>query len=123
MNKWLYVLGVVLIGGFAALSVSEMAKSRMAYVTLVSDVHARQDKPVQFMGSIVVGKTSYDDDTDELIFRLADSKGASLAVRYHGVKPANFDTATKAVVRGAYHGHEFIADAILLKCPSKYKGK
>ena len=123
MNKWLYVLGVVLIAGFAALSVAEMAKSRMAYVTLVPEVRARKDQPVQFMGSIVLGKTSYDDSTDELIFRLADSKGASLAVRYHGVKPANFDAASKAVVRGTYDGHEFIADAVLLKCPSKYRGK
>ena len=59
----------------------------------------------------------------ELVFRLADGKGASLAVRYNGVKPANFDSAAKAVVRGTYNGAEFIADEILLKCPSKYRGK
>ena len=123
MNKWLYVLGVVLIAGFAALSVAEMARSRTAYVTSVSEVRARKDRPVQFMGSIVRGKTSYDDETDELLFRLADGKGSSLAVRYNGVKPANFDGAAKAVVRGTYNGAEFIADEILLKCPSKYRGK
>ena len=123
MNKWLYVLGVVLIAGFAAINMAEMARTRMAYVASVSEVRARDNQPVQFMGSIVRGKTSYDDQADELVFRLADGKGASLAVRYNGVKPANFDGAAKAVVRGTYNGAEFIADEILLKCPSKYRGK
>ena len=120
MNKWLYVLGVVLIAGFAALNMAEMARTRMASVTSVSEVRARRNQRTEFTGTIVRGGTSYYDETDELTFRLVDTKGVSLGVRYKGVKPANFDTVTEAVVRGSYNGAEFIADAIQLKPPSKH---
>jgi len=123
MNKWMYVLGAVLIAGFAALGVVEMIKSQTPYATTVADARAVGDKPLQFMGAIVSGKTRYDDKADELLFCLRDDKGETISVRYKGVKPANFDNADRAVVRGSYSGGEIVADQVLLKCPSKYKGK
>ena len=118
MSKWLYVFGVVLIAGFAALNLAEMARNRTAYVTSVSEVRARRNQRTEFTGTIVRGSASYFDETDELVFRMVDSRGMSLGVRYKGVKPANFDAATEAVVKGSYNGSEFIADAIQLKPPS-----
>jgi cytochrome c-type biogenesis protein CcmE len=118
MNKWLYVLGVVLIAGFAALNMAQMARTRMATVASVPEVRARRNQRTEFTGTIVAGATSYYDETGELTFRMTDGKGVSLSVRYKGVKPADFDTATEAVVQGSYNGSEFIADAIQLKPPS-----
>jgi len=59
----------------------------------------------------------------ELVFQLRDPKGQALKVRYRGVKPGNFDTADRAVVRGSISGDAFTASQVLLKCPSKYRGK
>ncbi|MDH4223841.1 MAG: cytochrome c maturation protein CcmE [candidate division Zixibacteria bacterium] len=39
-----------------------------------------------------------------------------------GVKPANFEQATSIVVIGMYRDGIFIADQVLVKCPSKYQG-
>ena len=57
------------------------------------------------------------------MFQLRDRKGQTLKVRYKGVKPGNFDTAETAVVRGSITGDEFAASEVLLKRPSKYRGK
>ncbi len=123
MNKWMYILGVVLIAGFAVLGATELMKAQTPYVTTVAEVRAVKDKPVQFIGRISHSSTRTDEKTDELMFQLVDDKGETIVVRYKGVKPANFDTADKAVVRGTYYGRDLVADQVLLKCPSKYQGK
>lgn len=123
MNKWMYILGVLLIAGFAVLGATELIKAQTPYVTTVSEVRGMKDKPLQFIGTIFHASTKTDTKSDELTFRLIDEKGESIQVRYKGIKPANFDTADKAVVRGTYYGSDLVADQVLLKCPSKYQGK
>lgn len=122
-NKTLYILGALLIAGFGVLGAMEMMNAQTPYVQTLAEVRSKGDRPVQLVGSLVPGKARYDDDHDELLFQLRDDAGEQVAVRYKGVKPANFDTADRAVVRGKYTGKEFIADKLLLKCPSKYQGK
>lgn len=123
MNKWIYILGALLIAGFAVLTLIELQNAGTPYVTTVAQARTIKDKPMQFIGSIVKGKTSYDSSADRLTFSLKDSKGRTLRVRYEGIKPGNFDTADKAVVRGVFRGTEFDADQVLTKCPSKYQDK
>jgi cytochrome c-type biogenesis protein CcmE len=123
MSKWMYVAGIALIAGFAALMVMELRNSTTPYVTKVADIRSFGDRPVQFKGRIVQGKTTYDRATHDLCFALADDAGKTLDVRYDGPKPGSFVTADYAVVRGVYRGGKFRADQLLLKCPSKYQGK
>jgi cytochrome c-type biogenesis protein CcmE len=56
-----------------------------------------------------------------LSFRLKDEKGEILPVEYHGVIPGNFDQATSIVAIGRYQDQKFVADQLLVKCPSKYQ--
>ena len=123
MNKLIYVLGALLIAGFAALGMMEMINARTPYVTTVAEARSIKDRPLQFMGTILRGKTRYDEQADELVFQLSDARGETIRVRYKGIKPANFDNSERAVVRGACHANEIIADQVLVKCPSKYQGK
>lgn len=123
MSKSMYIVGVLLIAGFAVLGAREMINAQMPYAMTVAEVRSAGDRPVQFMGSILRGRARYDEKTDELSFVLSDKDGNKLTVRYHGVEPAGFDNADKAVVRGVYNGGELAADQVLLKCPSKYRGR
>jgi len=123
MNKSLYILGALAILGFGALGAIELINAGTPYVTTVAEARSVGNRPVQFMGTILKSRTSYNEPTDELLFALRDPAGESLSVRYKGAKPGGFDTASKAVVRGTLIGGEFIADQVLLKCPSKYEGK
>ncbi|MCL5104526.1 MAG: cytochrome c maturation protein CcmE [Armatimonadetes bacterium] len=123
MNKGLYAVGALVIVAFAAMFVKEVMHTKAQYVTTVVEVQAAGDRPVQFQGKILRTKARYDDKTGEFVFTLKDKAGVYLPVRYKGVKPANYDTAPSAVVRGTYQKNEFIADQVLLKCPSRYAGK
>ena len=46
-----------------------------------------------------------------------------MKVVYYGVVPGNFDQATSVVAKGIVKEQEFVADKLLVKCPSKYQGE
>ena len=121
MNKWLYILGILLIAGFAVLGVIEMQKSVTPYVTTIGGARAVKDRPVQFKGSLIPEQTSFDSKTQELQFVLADDNGKAVAVSYDGVKPANFESVDTVVVTGNYRDGVFHASEVMTKCPSKYE--
>lgn len=53
-------------------------------------------------------------------FILVDANGKEQEVVYNEPMPADFKRSEKVVVIGAYHNDTFVANKILLKCPSKY---
>lgn len=122
MNKWMYIVGIVLMAGFAILMVTEMQTASTQYVMKVDDALMVTNRPIQFNGAIVHSKTAYDLKTHELRFALRDRDGKTLDVLYRGPKPASLDSADSAVARGYIKGGKMEADQVLLKCPSKYKG-
>jgi cytochrome c-type biogenesis protein CcmE len=54
-------------------------------------------------------------------FVMIDDKGKEQLVQYNQPMPADFTRSEKVVVIGRYQNDSFIADKILLKCPSKYQ--
>lgn len=58
-------------------------------------------------------------------FYMKDSAGTEAKVIYTEPKPADFDRSDKVVVIGRFNepSGDFIAQKILLKCPSKYEGE
>ena len=80
----------------------------------------------------VVGKLKKDDNNqvvgiessdDRLSFRftLIDENNLEQTVYYPNPMPTDFLRSEQVVVIGAYSNDRFIADKILLKCPSKYQ--
>jgi len=53
-------------------------------------------------------------------FILVDANGKEQEVFYNEPMPADFKRSEKVVVIGGYHNNAFVANKILLKCPSKY---
>jgi cytochrome c-type biogenesis protein CcmE len=62
-------------------------------------------------------------DQQYLEFKLKDSKGEVMTVEYRGVIPGNFDQAVSIVAIGRYTNDRFVADQLLVKCPSKYQAE
>lgn len=122
MSKWMYVVGIILMAGFAVMMLFEMQSSSTQYVMKVDDALRIRNRPIQFNGAIVHSKTTYDLPKHELRFALRDADGKILNVDYRGPKPASLDTATSAVARGYIRNGRMRADQVLLKCPSKYEG-
>lgn len=53
-------------------------------------------------------------------FYLVDNEGFEKKVLFNGSKPQDFERSESVVITGKVKGNDFIADKILMKCPSKY---
>ncbi len=54
-------------------------------------------------------------------FIMVDEKGDEQLVYYNEPMPADFTKSEQVVVIGSYKNNGFVADKILMKCPSKYQ--
>lgn len=64
--------------------------------------------------------TTYNPETNTFSFWMQDRSGEVRQVNYFQPKPANFEESTEVFIEGNMEGDVFIADRILIKCPSKY---
>lgn len=60
------------------------------------------------------------DDKMSFTFQMIDEDGMKENVFYGEPMPADFLLSEQVVVIGGYENNTFVADNILLKCPSKY---
>jgi cytochrome c-type biogenesis protein CcmE len=123
-NKLFYLAGAVLLLAFGGFSYSQFSANLTPYVSY-ADARAAK-RAVQVAGGLVKGSSNYDSQNHYLRFTLSDPENASLLmpVRYQGVKPANFEDAISIVAIGRFDpaAGEFVANDLLVKCPSKYQG-
>ena len=61
------------------------------------------------------------DDRLSFSFVMVDDHQKEQKVLYNEPMPPDFLRSEKVVVVGSYHGEDFVATKILLKCPSKYQ--
>ncbi len=59
-------------------------------------------------------------DANKCVFYLKDTEQKELKIFYKGAKPQDFEMSEQIVVTGKAENGVFIADKILMKCPSKY---
>jgi cytochrome c-type biogenesis protein CcmE len=62
-------------------------------------------------------------DPNHFEFLLTDTKGKTLKVIYFQPKPQDFEKAEQIVIIGHAKAGVFVANKILMKCPSKYEDK
>ena len=123
-----YIIGALVIVVFLAWGASSFMRTTIQYVPI--EQAAKSDRTVQVMGKIDFGAVKYNEDHSRLEFAIYDAEADQMAgaqrlnVVYHGVVPGNFDQATSVVLKGK-PGEEgaFVADQMLVKCPSKYQGE
>ncbi len=60
-------------------------------------------------------------DPNYFSFYMKDDVGVERKVILTQSKPQDFEMSEQIVVTGSMKGNDFVADEILLKCPSKYK--
>lgn len=83
------------------------AGSRVKVVGVLS-----KDKPMEY---------NPQKDPNYFSFFIKDDKGVEKKVVLSQSKPQDFEMSEQIVVTGSMQNDQFIADEILLKCPSKYK--
>jgi cytochrome c-type biogenesis protein CcmE len=114
------VAGLALIVGFIAFGAGAFKASLTPYVSFAQARAARE--AVQVAGKLVHGSSSFDEKAGMLDFLLEDDHGDRMRVRFAGIKPGNFEEATQIVAIGRFADGVFMAEKLLVKCPSKYQG-
>ncbi len=126
-KNWGALAGLVVIGGTLAFCGATFKSALINYVPF-AEAKAATDTNVQIMGAPVAGTMQYDSTVHSLRFAIRDTQGALMPVVFKGPKPEDLDTAmtkaTKITAQGTYDKAQqvFVADNLLVKCPSKYQG-
>ncbi|HLF57647.1 MAG TPA: cytochrome c maturation protein CcmE [Thermoanaerobaculia bacterium] len=121
-RNWTLV-GVALLVGFVGFAFATFRTTLTPYVSF-DDARAAA-RTVQVAGALEKQSTRYDETAEALHFALVEAEsGRTLPVRYHGLRPANFEDAISIVAIGSWDAsaNEFAAQKLLVKCPSKYQG-
>jgi len=122
-----YIIGGVIILVFLVWGATSFMQTTIQYVSI--EQAKESDKIVQVMGKIDFDKVNYQAADSKLEFTVYDAEAETMEgaetmnVVYYGVVPGNFDQATSVVLKGKPEGDQFVADQMLVKCPSKYQGE
>ena len=124
-----YIITILIIG-IAIVIVSTMAGDASSYVTFKEakelstkgfkkSIHVVGELPRSSTGEIV----GIEESPDKLSFKfqMKDENGFVQQVLHANPIPTDFTKSEQVVIIGAYNGNSFIAEKILLKCPSKYQ--
>lgn len=114
------IICLAVIIGFVAYSALAFQSSVTPYVTFAQAKSSKST--VQVKGTMGVGKVLPAEDGQATQFVLRDDAGEEVTVVYRGVKPDGLEQATGIVAIGKYVKGQFLADKLLVKCPSKYQG-
>lgn len=115
-----FVLGALILVGAIWLAVANIGGSFRTYVTTIQEATSTE-RSVQLAGFL--GSTGEIDTEGNFTFLLQDERGELIQVVYAKPRPANFEQAISVVAIGHYDraANVFIADDLLVKCPSKYQ--
>lgn len=110
---------IVSTAGDASTYVTFDQAYQMASVGNKNNIHVVGDLKKDALGEIVNLEKS--PDNLSFTFVLLDENQKEQKVYYNEPMPPDFTRSEKVVVIGSYRGDLFVADKILLKCPSKYQ--
>lgn len=114
----------IIVLGFLAIFVVMLGInfSQSASVYTGFDHAKASNRQVHIVGKwIKRDQASYNPQRDLFQFYLQDTLNNVELVHYYDPKPTNFEQAEKVVVIGGYEQQRFVADKIVMKCPSKYE--
>ena len=123
----IFVLIVIAIAASVVISTAGDASSYVNFETAKAMKESGNDNLIHVVGELkkdaqgnIVG---IEPSADKLSFSfiMVDENQVEQTVYHKEPVPADFTKSEKVVVIGSYKDDAFIADKILLKCPSKYE--
>jgi len=119
--KKTYILGIIAIAA-AIVIILNGVKDVSTYATFADA--SKIEGTVKVTGELnmdedIVYKPEIDPNV--FTFHMIDKDGSSRKVVMNKPKPQDFERSESVVVTGEMRNDEFVANEILMKCPSKYK--
>jgi len=124
-----YLVGGLLLMTFVGLLAFQMVQATIttgAYYLTVAELQARvpdiYGERVRVSGDVVAGAEDWNAQAVTLRFSIVDESGEQLPIVFFGPRPDNFQRAASAIVEGELQPDgTFLAETLLLKCPSRYE--
>lgn len=107
---------------FIGLLMVAFVQAASPYVTVAEARKAPGDS-LHLPGDLVKGTVTTDRTNGVVRFALTDANGERIQVVCDGSVPSNLSDATKIVAIGKLQGNQFVANKLLVKCPSKYEAE
>lgn len=120
--KPLHIIGIGMIVMAIVLGYYGLQSALRPYTTRVDEAIS-SGRGVQLAGFLVPGEQGRYDAENNFTFSMQDNTGKVVQVVYPKPRPANFEQAISIVAIGRYDAGKgvFLADDMLVKCPSKYQ--
>jgi len=124
-----HIFGIVVIAIAIAVVVTTAgdASSYVTFTEAKNIAESGSSKKIHVVGTLkknfqneVIGISSSPDNLS-FKFLMVDENNMEQEVYYANPMPQDFLKSEQVVVIGSYHNDKFIAEKILLKCPSKYQ--
>jgi cytochrome c-type biogenesis protein CcmE len=115
-----HITGLVIIIAFVAYSFTAFQTSLTPYVGFAQARTA--SGTVQVRGVLAADKITVTENGKTVTFQLRDETGEEAQVIYQGTRPEGLEQAASVVAVGKYQSGRFVAEKLLIKCPSKYQG-
>lgn len=119
MSLTVIVMSLLITAGFKNSSGSYLTIEEA--LAMQNNGATQSGKFIQMEGNLAPDSAVWDQDQIRLNFGLTDGNN-TIKVVYNSVKPDNFDSGYPIIVEGKFTSEkEFVAEKVLVKCPSKYE--
>lgn len=110
---------IISMTGDASSYVSFQEAKELSDKGFKKSIHVVGELPKTANGEVV----GIEESADKLSFKfeMVDENGFKQKVLHANPMPTDFTRSEQVVIVGAYNGDNFVAEKILLKCPSKYQ--
>jgi len=120
-----FIIGGAVIALAIVYLIFTATQSTAAYFLTVEELHAKQssiyDRNVRVSGKVLGDTVDFNSRDLILRFEIVGEGGETLPVVFNGPKPDQMRHDAEAIIEGKYDGNEFVAQELLLKCPSRYE--
>jgi cytochrome c-type biogenesis protein CcmE len=124
-RKIKFIVGGVLIALAVSYLIITGIQSTAAYFLTVDELYAKgpawENRVVRVAGKVDAATIAFNNRELILNFDVTSDSGQRLAVLFNGPKPDQMREGAEAILEGKYDGDIFVADSLLLKCPSRYE--
>lgn len=114
-----HIISLLIILTFFIFSFVTFTDSISPYVSFAEAKNIKGT--VQVKGSLKGDKVAFFVENKKLTFHMRDENDEEVLIIYAGAKPEGLEQASNIVVIGKYQDNQFMAEKLLVKCPSKYQ--
>lgn len=123
-KKIKFIVGGVMIVLAIVYLIYTGIQSTAAYFLTIDELYAKgeaiQNRTVRVSGQVDAETIEFNNRDLTLTFDVTSDTGERMHAVFNGPKPDQMRQGAEAILEGKYDGEVFVAQSLLLKCPSRY---